>query len=62
MINGIVVKDEVDKFFIGSSGVRPLSLKGRITTMKAFDMGFWYQGQQYFSNLNIMRLKPSKYC
>ena len=55
MINGIVVKDEVDKFFIGSSGVRPLSLQGRITIMKAFDMGYWYQGQQYFSNLNIMR-------
>ena len=71
VINGVLVKDSVEPFFIQSSQKRPFSLEGigkekwkrllvksilgKVALMKNYHVKYWYQSQTHISNLNIFR-------
>ena len=52
IINGQLIVDQVVKELEGSADVRPRNLRGNLLLGKMW-MGFWYQGRQKVSNLNI---------
>ena len=53
VVNGKTLHHKIDPFFVNSSSVRPESLTGRISLMRARDPGFWYQARQNVTNVNI---------
>ena len=51
-INGVTITDQIFPALVNSSADRPASLKGRLLLGKTW-MGFWYQGRQRVTNLNV---------
>ena len=54
-VNGRVIKDSTETFFKETSSMKPKSFKNRVLLMKSYEVGYWYQSQQYISNVNIFR-------
>ena len=54
-VNGRVIKDSTETFFKETSSMQPKSFKNRVLLMKSYEVGYWYQSQQYISNVNIFR-------
>ena len=52
IINGHLIVDQVLKEFKGTADVRPRNLRGNLLLGKMW-LGFWYQGRQKVTNLNI---------
>ena len=53
IINGQLIVDQVVKELTGYAEVRPRSLQGNLLLGKESMGGFWYQGRQRISNVNI---------
>ena len=55
VINGVVVKDEVEDHFIGSTNIKPKSLANKLTLFVTYYVGMWYSTQGYIAKLNVLR-------
>ena len=53
IINGQLIVDREVKELKGSAEVRPRSLQGNLLLGKQWMGGFWYQGRQRISNVNV---------
>ena len=76
VINGIVVRDNIDPFFLNSTTIKPVSFKGKLkkrkypiefvfidklVLLKSYDVGYWYQPQGHISNVNVFRCNTYGY-